>query len=225
MFGIMFGDYGHGSLIFMLGFILTMFYEQLKGKAPEGMLGMRYMFLAMGCFSMYNGLLYNEFFAIPNDWFGSCYNTTVRNTTEVNGSNNLVYPPNLDPPGVFYWGDANEDVRFSQGSNTYEIFDCVYAFGVDPAWSLSPQKLTYTNAIKMRMAVIIGVWHMSMAIVVKGTNAVKEKQWLVLCFEVIGGLIILNGLFGYMDALIILKWLYPMNAYSTDSSPCMDGEF
>ena len=27
----------------------------------------------MGFFSCYNGLLYNEFFAIPNDWFGSCY--------------------------------------------------------------------------------------------------------------------------------------------------------
>lgn len=40
----------------------------------------------------------------------------------------------------------------------------------------------------------------------------------------IGGLVILNGLFGWMDALIILKWLYPMNAYSTNEAPCTDTE-
>jgi V-type H+-transporting ATPase subunit a len=31
------------------------------------------MFFLMGFFSCYNGLLYNEWFAIPYDWFGSCY--------------------------------------------------------------------------------------------------------------------------------------------------------
>lgn len=220
MFGIMFGDYGHGSLILLIGFILTMFADHLKKHVPEGVLAMRYMFLAMGTFSCYNGLLYNEFFAIPNDWFGSCYNTTIRNTTADNGSNNLVYPPNLDPPGTFYWGDANPDEPTSQGSNNYEGMDCVYTFGVDPAWYLSPSMLTYTNRIKMSMSVIVGVWHMSMAICVKGTNAVRDKQWLVFIFEVVAGLIILNGLFGWMDALIIMKWAYPMNAYSTDEAAC-----
>lgn len=180
MFGIMFGDYGHGSLIFLTGLILTLFHDKIKKQVPEGVLAMRYMFLAMGTFSMYNGLLYNEFFAIPNDWFGSCYNTTVRNTTEMNESPNLVYPPNLPGPQpdggvVFYWGDANVDQPYSVGSNTYEIFDCVYGFGMDPAWALSPQRLTFTNSIKMRMSVIIGVWHMSMAICVKGLNAIREK--------------------------------------------------
>ena len=68
----------------------------------------------------------------------------------------------------------------------------------------------------MRSSVIIGVFHMSMAIAVKGTNALFQKQPLVLCFEVITGLIILNGLFGWMDLLIIVKWITPVNAYSTD---------
>jgi V-type H+-transporting ATPase subunit a len=225
MFGIMFGDYGHGSLIFLTGFILTMFADHLKKTVPEGVLAMRYMLLAMGTFSMYNGLLYNEFFAIPNDWFGSCYNTTVRNTTTSNGSNNLVYPPNLDPPGVFYWGEAPADEPNAQGSIDYPGMDCVYTFGVDPAWYLSPQMLTYTNRIKMSMSVIVGVWHMSMAICVKGFNAVRDKAWLVFIFEVVAGLIILNGLFGWMDALIIMKWVYPMNAYSTLDTPCEGTEY
>jgi len=39
----------------------------------------------------------------------------------------------------------------------------------------------------------------------------------VLCFEVITGLIILIGLFGWMDFLIIYKWaFYPINMFSTN---------
>lgn len=114
MFGIMFGDYGHGSLIFFAGFMLVMLNDWLK--KIDGMpfiLKFRYLLMLMGMFSMYNGLLYNEFFAIPNDWFGSCFNTTVRNSTLNNFgsgpagdpaiSSNFVYPPNLTPPSQFYW--------------------------------------------------------------------------------------------------------------------------
>jgi V-type H+-transporting ATPase subunit a len=70
--------------------------------------------------------------------------------------------------------------------------------------------------MKMKISVIIGVLHMSMGIVVKGMNSLYKKDMMVFWFEVITGLIILNGLFGYMDILIIIKWLYPMNPYSTD---------
>lgn len=39
----------------------------------------------------------------------------------------------------------------------------------------------------------------------------------MLCFEVITGLIILIGLFGWMDFLIIYKWaFYPINMFSTN---------
>jgi V-type H+-transporting ATPase subunit a len=41
---------------------------------------------------------------------------------------------------------------------------------------------------------------------------------LVFWTEVVTGLIILNGLFGWMDILILIKWFYPMNPYSVDPS-------
>jgi V-type H+-transporting ATPase subunit a len=66
----------------------------------------------------------------------------------------------------------------------------------------------------MKLSVIIGVVHMSMGICVKGLNAVYFKTPIVFWFEVVTGLIILLGLFGWMDVLIIAKWLYPMNPYS-----------
>jgi len=59
----------------------------------------------------------------------------------------------------------------------------------------------------MKMAVIIGIAHMTMGIVVKGINAVYFGNHLVLIFEVFTGLVILLGMFGFMDFLIIAKWL------------------
>lgn len=68
----------------------------------------------------------------------------------------------------------------------------------------------------MKVSVIIAVLHMSMGIVVKGMNAIYFDQKIVFWFEVVTGLIILNALFGWMDFLIIYKWFYQMNPYSTD---------
>jgi V-type H+-transporting ATPase subunit a len=69
----MFGDYGHGSLLLFVGFVLIMLNDKLKGGPASGVLPLRYVIFMMGFFACYNGLLYNEFFAIPNDWFGSCF--------------------------------------------------------------------------------------------------------------------------------------------------------
>lgn len=94
--------------------------------------------------------------------------------------------------------------------------ECVYPFGVDPAWALSPQLLTFTNNIKMKLSVIIGVIHMTIGIIVKGTNSIYFGKYLDLFFEVVTGVIILLGLFGWMDYLIFSKWTYTMNPYSID---------
>lgn len=159
----------------------------------------RYMLLGMGFFAMYNGLLYNEYFAIPNDWFGSCFDTSTRACLSTSTDCNPTY---------FYKSP------YAEGEE--KEFDCVYPFGVDPAWYLSPQLLTFTNNIKMKIAVIIGIAHMSMGVCVKGFNAVYFGHYDTLVFEVIAGLIIMLGLFGWMDFLIFAKWTYPMEAYSTD---------
>lgn len=94
--------------------------------------------------------------------------------------------------------------------------DCVYPFGLDPAWYLTTNLLTFTNSIKMKISVIIGVAHMVMGIAVKGLNSIARSQNLVLIFEVLTGIFILVGMFGWMDYLIIYKWAgYPVYAFST----------
>ena len=66
LFGVMFGDVGHGFLLLLVGMILCCLNSKLKkNPAMEGFLMMRYILLMMGFFAMFNGLIYNEFFAIP----------------------------------------------------------------------------------------------------------------------------------------------------------------
>lgn len=69
----MFGDLGHGSLVFFSASIMCLFYNQLKGGLLDDILPYRYFFLLLGFMSSYAGLVYNEFFALPINMFESCY--------------------------------------------------------------------------------------------------------------------------------------------------------
>jgi V-type H+-transporting ATPase subunit a len=35
--------------------------------------------------------------------------------------------------------------------------NCTYPFGIDPIWSISTEEIAYSNSLKMKMAVILGV--------------------------------------------------------------------
>lgn len=97
--------------------------------------------------------------------------------------------------------------------------DCVYPFGFDPAWAISSNDLSISNGIKMKLSVIFAIFHMTMGVVMKGTNTVFHRHWPHFWAEVVTGLIILLGLFGWMDWLIFAKWFYPLEVGSTERIP------
>lgn len=82
LYAVMYGDYGHGFIFFLLGAFLCLFEEKIKKTSMKGLLVTRYFWLMMGFFSCYNGLIYNEFFAINNDWFGTCYDVKAYEAVE-----------------------------------------------------------------------------------------------------------------------------------------------
>jgi V-type H+-transporting ATPase subunit a len=84
---------------------------------------------------------------------------------------------------------------------------CVHKIGVDPAWYLSPNEITYLNSMKMKISVIFGVAHMALGVLMKGANSIFYKSPVDFCLEFIPQLVMMLALFGYMDLLIILKWL------------------
>lgn len=63
------------------------------------------------------------------------------------------------------------------------------------------------NSMKMKMAVIFGVAQMTLGIVLKGANAVNQRSAVDFVFEFIPQILVLLALFGFMDLMIILKWL------------------
>merc|ERR1711935_597318 len=72
-FGVMFGDIGHGGLLFLAGICLVVFNKQLKYGPLHAALYYRWLFFLMGGFAFFCGLTYNDFFAVPLRLFGSCY--------------------------------------------------------------------------------------------------------------------------------------------------------
>lgn len=57
----------------MIGVTLVLGYESFRGTIPEIALSARYLLMLMGLMATYAGLIYNEYFAISTNMFGSCY--------------------------------------------------------------------------------------------------------------------------------------------------------
>jgi len=78
---------------------------------------------------------------------------------------------------------------------------------MDPGWSIAKaNELLFVNSVKMKMAVIFGVLHMSFGIFHKGLNALFKKNYLDFFCEFVPGIFILWCLFGWMDMLILVKF-------------------
>lgn len=189
LFGVMYGDWGHGAVFFVLGLFLIFAEPSMRDNiAMQGILKVRYFIFMIGFFSMYNGLVYNEFFAISNDFFGTCFNTV------------------LNQYGTINYKKSDQD--------------CVYAFGMDPAWSLDSQnKLTFMNTNKEKISVIIATFHLNFGICCKLLNSIYFKRWKVLLFDVITGFLIFFGFIGVMITMIYVKWWYPVNTYYVTTTP------
>lgn len=88
--------------------------------------------------------------------------------------------------------------------------------GQDPVWGSTMNKLNLANSVKMKLAVIFGILHMTIGIFIKATNSVYFERWAELFSEAIAGIVILLCLFGWMDVLIVAKWLHRVDIEDTN---------
>ena len=105
LFGIMFGDIGHGFLIFLFGCYLCLWNSKIKMDEHNKMrdvLKYRYFILLLGLFSLFCGFIYNDFLSIPLNLFGTCYNK------EGDKKDKCTYPFGLDPK----WYIADNELSF-----------------------------------------------------------------------------------------------------------------
>ena len=121
-FGLMFGDIGHGLLLFSASALICLYADKLRGTALEGFVVVRYMLLLMGIFAVFSGFIYNDMMSMPLNLFGSCWNMPEE-----------------------------------KGESATLVDDCIYTFGIDPAWYVATNELQFMNSLKMKLSVIYGV--------------------------------------------------------------------
>ncbi|KAG1760410.1 V-type ATPase, V0 complex, 116kDa subunit family [Suillus occidentalis] len=199
LFAVMFGDIGHGLIIFFAA--LYMISQEKKWARQElddahavsnlmvvctrssANSSMVDIFLLMGVFSVYTGLMYNDIFSKSLHIWHSGWDFPEP------GSNGASY-------------------AVSNGH--------MYPFGVDPAWHGADNGLVFTNSYKMKMSIVLGVIHMTFALCLQLPNHIKFKRPLDIYANFIPQMIFLQSIFGYLVVCILYKWSIDWSTRDTE---------
>lgn len=188
LFAIMFGDTGHGLIMFLFGGWMVLKEKPLAAKKSDNEIwniffGGRYIIFLMGMFSMYTGLIYNDTFSKSLNIFGSNWLVNYNRST-VQHNRELQ----LDP-------------------NSTDYVDYPYPFGMDPVWQLAENKIIFQNSYKMKISIIFGVLHMLFGVMVGLWNHMYFKRRMNITCEFVPQIIFLCALFLYMVILMFMKWI------------------
>ncbi|XP_048779834.1 V-type proton ATPase 116 kDa subunit a 1-like isoform X5 [Ostrea edulis] len=195
LFAVMFGDFGHGFIMFLIALFLVTREKQLQAQKINNEIfdmffGGRYIILLMGIFSMYTGLIYNDIFSKSFKLFDSSWAPHDPLTSEpytadtLRGSTSLQLDPNVSYP---------------KGGP--------YPFGLDPVWSLASNKITALNSLKMKISVIFGVSQMFLGVALSIVNHRFFNRKINIYCDFIPQVIFLSAIFGYLIIEIIIKWI------------------
>ncbi|KAH7725553.1 v-type proton ATPase subunit a isoform 4 [Aphelenchoides avenae] len=199
LFGVMFGDFGHGLIMVMAGLAFIKHEKKIqrmhiKDEIFNTFFGGRFIIVLMGFFSMYAGLLYNDVFSKSVNLFGSRwanpYNETQIQLWLTAQASTKTQVPTFDP-AVAYLRD-----------------DGPYYVGVDPAWNLADNRLNFLNSMKMKASVIFGIAQMTFGVILSLLNARFFGSYADFFTTAIPQLIFLSCIFIYLCLQIIVKWLF-----------------
>ncbi|XP_063619224.1 V-type proton ATPase 116 kDa subunit a 1-like isoform X1 [Cydia splendana] len=188
LFAVMFGDLGHGALMAAFGFWMCYKEKPLQAKKIDSEIwtiffGGRYIILLMGLFSMYTGLIYNDIFSKSLNVFGSSWRNNYNKST-LQGNAMLQLNP-----------------------DSWDYVQSPYPFGIDPVWQLAEaNKIIFMNAYKMKISIIIGVFHMLFGVCMSLWNHLYFKRRTSVYVEFVPQIVFLVLLFFYMVLLMFIKW-------------------
>ncbi|GMR54477.1 hypothetical protein PMAYCL1PPCAC_24672, partial [Pristionchus mayeri] len=204
---VMFGDVGHAIIVLLSGLSFIIFEKRLnamKIKIFQIFFSGRYMILMMGMFSMYTGLIYNDFYSKSISVYSSSWATGANNNScwEWKGLN-----------GVEEW-----ERQAAKMNQTFEImldpaycYDSdagPYPFGLDPVWNLASNKLNFLNSMKMKSSVILGILQMAFGLFVSLANHIHNHSFVNIFFMFIPQIVFLFSIFIYLCIQIIVKWIF-----------------
>ncbi|KAI4459103.1 vacuolar proton atpase [Holotrichia oblita] len=194
LFAIMFGDAGHGIILFLFG--LYMVVDEKKHMAKKSnseiwniFFAGRYIVLLMGMFSIYTGFVYNDIFSKTMNIFGTSW-TANSTYLEV---------------------DAHQEIQLNP---SYDYVGEPYFIGVDPAWMLASNKIIFLNSFKMKLSIIFGVFHMIFGVCMSVVNYAHFRHMEDFFLLFIPQIIFLCLLFLWMVVMMFMKWIM----YTADMS-------
>lgn len=180
MFSIMFGDIGHGLILFSISLVLVLNSHKIyKHTLDNEILAMayngRFILLMMGIFSIYIGFLYNDMFGKTLTFFKSGWE----------------------------WLDVTEEGTTVVAT---KVKGYNYPFGLDFGWHNTENGLLFTNSYKMKLSIIMGFIHMLYSMFFSLNNYIYYQSYVDIMGNFIPGLIFMCSIFGYLTICIILKW-------------------
>ena len=180
LFAVMFGDLGHGFLMFCAA-VAMIYWEKPLKKVRDEIFSMayygRYIMLMMGIYSMYTGLIYNDIFSRSMSLFKSGWEWHL--------------------PEGYKEGDAISAVKV-EGHR--------YPFGLDYMWHGSENDLLFANSYKMKLSILMGWCHMTYSLCLSYINARHFKTPIDIWGNFIPGMIFFQSIFGYLVFTIVYKW-------------------
>ncbi|XP_024304678.1 V-type proton ATPase 116 kDa subunit a 2 isoform X1 [Homo sapiens] len=204
LFAVMFGDFGHGFVMFLFALLLVLNENHPRLNQSQEIMRMffngRYILLLMGLFSVYTGLIYNDCFSKSVNLFGSGWNVSAMYSSS--------HPP-AEHKKMVLWNDSvvRHNSILQLDPSIPGVFRGPYPLGIDPIWNLATNRLTFLNSFKMKMSVILGIIHMTFGVILGIFNHLHFRKKFNIYLVSIPELLFMLCIFGYLIFMIFYKWL------------------
>ncbi|EIW85547.1 ATPase V0 A0 complex 116-kDa subunit [Coniophora puteana RWD-64-598 SS2] len=186
LFAVMFGDIGHGIIIAVAALYMIL-RERQWAKADLGEIVGQFFF----------GRYIILMMGIFSIYTGFMYNDIFSKALHLGHSG-------------WDWPEGNVTGTITAVSNGH-----VYPFGLDPAWHEADNGLVFMNSYKMKMAVVLGVIHMTFALCMQVPNAIRFNRKTDIWTVFVPQMLFLQSIFGYLVICILYKWSIDWTKAST----------
>ncbi|GAA5989283.1 hypothetical protein JCM10908_001240 [Rhodotorula pacifica] len=176
LFAVMFGDIGHGALMLLSAFALILMEKKFKKGTGN---------------EIFDTFFYGRYIIFLMGAF-AIYTGLIYND---------IFSLSLHL-GPSQWRWPEDVTGAAEAIQTGKR----YWFGLDPGWHGADNALIFTNSLKMKMSIVLGVLHMSFAICLQVLNHLHSKRLELIWAEFLPQILFMESIFGYLVVCILYKW-------------------